>query len=165
MTAKVRILVDRIFSRKVCRFWQQKQFAKDGTLPRASHNAESIASLHAEMWPALSSCCPKAIDDLNCKTPTEAYMSSKARVLVDRISFRDIEHARGIQDGWYALYTCSAPSIDWMTPKNIVRRSTSIATQKVDHCTRFLLSFHHWFRVFGSASSNTCLRITRRSRQ
>ncbi len=53
----------------------------------------------------------------------------------------------------------------WIKPKNAVRAKAAKAIKNGCRWAPFLLSYHHCDSVFGSASSKTCLRITRRSRQ
>jgi hypothetical protein len=59
-----------------------------------------------------------------------------------------IHHDEG--EGWYALYTCIAPSTVEATPNNTVNPTIkATANQKLYHCTGFRLSFHHCLRLFG----------------
>lgn len=60
------------------------------------------------------------------------------------------------------MYSCIAPTIDWMSPK---RRVKAMATQRVYHCVPSRRSFHHWDKVDGRDSSNSSFRITSRSCQ
>ena len=67
--------------------------------------------------------------------------------------------------GWYALYTCKAPSILWTRPKKTVRQSTRTATQNVYHWTLFLRSYQKCKMEVGRGLSSFSFKVMSSSLQ
>lgn len=56
---------------------------------------------------------------------------------------------------WTDVQAWMTPVAVWIIPNKIIRNRTKMATQKVYHWTRFLLSNHHCEIVLGSDSVNS----------